>query len=313
MGICPRVAQWDDDGRKDLLIGHETGELLLFLNVGTNAMPEFDAGSLLMFGPAAEKDTIDVGGRATPVIVDWNEDGRRDLVVGSTDGKIHIFLNEGTDTAPDYLAETFAQEDGEDLVVPWVRTSPAIQDLDGDGKKDLLTGNAEGRILLYQNVGSNEAPEFSGFYYLTSDGQPIDIFGFASSRPFLCSWTDDEYIDMLVGASDGNIHLFLGRDPIGVPEQPMAAIGLGVPWPNPFNPNVTLPVSLAEPGRVRLTVHDIRGRLVATLLDGLLTAGRHEPRWDGRDLRGGSLPSGLYIARLEGPELTEARKLVLIR
>ena len=66
-------------------------------------------------------------------------------------------------------------------------------------------------------------------------------------------------------------------------------------------------------GRVRLTVHDIEGRRLTTLLDGELGAGLHELRWDGRSPAGGVLPAGMYLVRLVGFGCDELRRLALTR
>ena len=96
-------------------------------------------------------------------MADWNNDSRKDVVVGSLDGKIRLYLNEGTDAAPDFLTEAYVQEGGTDLAVPSSRSSPFVLDLDGDGNKDLLTGNTNGEVLFYGNTGTDADPAFSGY------------------------------------------------------------------------------------------------------------------------------------------------------
>lgn len=217
LGCFPRVIYWDADARKDLLAGHGNGTIKIFLNIGTDENPTFDGGTLLKVGQPASKVDIDVGDRATPCVVDWNNDGKKDLVVGALDGKIHIFINAGTDTAPDFLVKIVAQLAGpppSDLIVPSQRSSPVILDLDGDGKKDLLTGNTNGELLFYNNVATDIAPAFSGYIRVDSNGVPIDLAGTPRSRPFVCDWTLDGYLDVLIGAGDGKVHLYRGI-PIG--------------------------------------------------------------------------------------------------
>ena len=215
MGLFPRVVDWNDDGNKDLLIGRSDGRIEIFQNSGTNENPLFYYGSFVRVGPPpcdCSKVDIDVGFRATPDIVDWNNDGKNDLVVGAYDGKIHIFINEGTNADPDFWYETFAQENGSDLIVPTLRSSPVVIDLDGDGKKDILAGNTEGQLLFYSNVGTDSSPEFSGYTLIEADGNVIDLMGAgdARSRPFVCDWNDDGIADILVGAGDGKVYLFRG-------------------------------------------------------------------------------------------------------
>ncbi len=210
LGCFPRVIYWDVDACKDLLVGQADGTIKIFRNLWTDIMPIFDDGTLLTVGKAGLKQNIHVGGRATPAVVDWNNDGRKDLVVGALDGKIHIFINEGTDTEPDFIFESFAQENGTNLVVPSGRSSPDVIDMDYDGRKDILTGNTDGQLLFYKNVGTDDAPEFSGYTLIKSAGVVIDLPGSPRSRPFFCYWNVDDYPDVLVGAGDGKVHLYQG-------------------------------------------------------------------------------------------------------
>ena len=86
MGCFPRVVYWDADARKDLLVGQAVGTVKVFLNVGTDTDPNFDGGTFLQVGQPGAKTIIDVGYRATPSVVDWNNDEKKDLVVGALDG-----------------------------------------------------------------------------------------------------------------------------------------------------------------------------------------------------------------------------------
>jgi hypothetical protein len=210
LGAFPRCVYWDADQRKDLLVGQADGLLKLYTNIGTDAVPTFDGGTFLQVGQPGSKVNIDVGDRAAPAVVDWNSDGRKDLAVGGLDGKIHLFINQGSDAAPDFLAQTFAQNSGVDLLVPTGRSSPVVLDLDHDGKKDLLTGNTEGQLLLYVNTGTDAAPSFSGYVAATSDDVPINLPGTLRSRPSICDWTGDGVADVLVGYGDGKVHLYRG-------------------------------------------------------------------------------------------------------
>ncbi len=95
------------------------------------------------------------------------------------------------------------------------------------------------------------------------------------------------------------------------PPAPAAAV---TGSPNPFNPRTELRFATARDGRAVLTVHDLRGRLVRTLVDGPLPAGTHTAVWDGRDSAGRALPTGLYMARLQAVGGVDATvKLTLLR
>lgn len=82
--------------------------------------------------------------------------------------------------------------------------------------------------------------------------------------------------------------------------------------PNPFNPRTTIGYSLAREARVRVTVLDVRGRIVAHLGDEVRGAGRHEAVWEGRDDAGAAVGSGIYFLRVEGGGESATQKLLLL-
>jgi flagellar hook assembly protein FlgD len=63
---------------------------------------------------------------------------------------------------------------------------------------------------------------------------------------------------------------------------------------------------------VRLTVYNVLGRQVATLVDGFERAGRWSVTWDGRDVAGIAVPSGAYVYRLDAGDFVQARTMLLL-
>ncbi len=227
LGCFPRVMYWDDDDRKDLLVGQANGTVKVYLNIADDNEPSFDSGQLLTVGNGGLW-SLDVGNRATPCPVDWNSDGMLDLVVGALDGAMHIYLNCGCggSVPPRFYYSPddgeYAREAERELQVPGLRSSPVVMDLDGDGMKDLLTGNTDGLLLFYKNIGIQSLPTFSGYSLVTSCGTPIDLPGSPRSRPSVCYWTGqghfgpkDGYWDVLVGAGDGKVRLYQGLPKAG--------------------------------------------------------------------------------------------------
>jgi len=84
-------------------------------------------------------------------------------------------------------------------------------------------------------------------------------------------------------------------------------------YPNPFNPTVNLDFDLPVAGHIRLEIFDVAGRRLRTLLDDRFAAGPHTLSWDGRDDRGRSLPSGVYLIDLRSAAFHARTKLALLR
>jgi len=89
---------------------------------------------------------------------------------------------------------------------------------------------------------------------------------------------------------------------------------LGQNYPNPFNPETEIRFTLNRQAAVRLTVFNLLGRPVATLVDGqTLVGGEYVYRWLARDEWGKDLPSGVYMYRLDADDVSETRKMLLLR
>jgi hypothetical protein len=78
--------------------------------------------------------------------------------------------------------------------------------------------------------------------------------------------------------------------------------------PNPFNSSTTIRFAVPARGRVSLTVYDVLGRPAATLVDGELSPGEHEVRWEA-----GDLPSGVYLCRIEAGSDMAVTKVLLLK
>jgi hypothetical protein len=103
-------------------------------------------------------------------------------------------------------------------------------------------------------------------------------------------------------------------DPVGVPESGVPEFAwLGPAAPNPAHRGVTFRFGLPRSATIEFAVFDSRGRGVRVLTSGLLPAGEHSIRWDGRDRSGRLAPSGLYFYRLRFEGRLLSGHLVLTR
>ena len=193
LGAAPFVLDWDNDGRKDLLLGGDNGTINLFLNRATEAAPGFDQGSLL----TASGDPIMVEGRAVPVVIDLDGDLKKDLLVGTGSGDILYYRNLSDDHAPQLAeARLLASVSG--------AATPFAVDWNADGERDLLITSGPEVFLFIRESG-----------ILFSEGQKlsIDIAPSASSlsaRHALFAFDADgrKGKDLIIGNQDGSILLF---------------------------------------------------------------------------------------------------------
>jgi hypothetical protein len=199
------VVDWDNDGNKDLLVGDAQGRVRWLRNIGTDSAPQLTLWEFLLAGGVE----IQVTGPAAPIVVDWNADGKKDLVVGDGSGDVWVFLNQGTDAAPVLAA-------GVRIALPDVGVArsyarPFILDWDEDGRKDLLVGDANGSIYLFLNTGTDAAPVFTTGEVPTGQGGPIVVS--SNAAPFVVDWNNDGVRDLIVGSNDGEVFMAAGTEP----------------------------------------------------------------------------------------------------
>lgn len=97
------------------------------------------------------------------------------------------------------------------------------------------------------------------------------------------------------------------------PESPDATLFHLTSSPNPAGGEVTIRFVLARSTWARITIHDLQGRLLRVLHQGVARPGENEVRWDRRDARGHTVPAGVYYYRLESAGVDRVAKLVVVR
>jgi hypothetical protein len=172
-------------------------------------------------------------------------------------------------------------------------------DLTAWGDYVLLAGGYEGTVQIV-NVSDPTAPYWAGLY--NTPGTAEGLFA-DSDHVYVADWGSLIILKHQIptDADDPN--------PV-LPEE----FALRQNYPNPFNPATTIEFILPRRSEVRLTIYNLLGQEVTTLVDGVESAGYHAVQWDGRDSHGQSVAGGIYFYRINtGGNLFKTKKMLLLK
>ncbi len=199
------IADMNGDGFADLILGNYDGKPYMLPNQSENGYV-FDDKKYAYFYEVDgdEKKILDAGNYSYPTVVDYNGDGLYDLVVGELQGDIILFINAGTSREP-----LFKKHGPIASISPVMYPDPQLIDLNRNGMPDLLVGNREGTIYFFPNVGTAQSPKFSGYSFLTAEGNKIDVGRL--SHVHAADWNNDGVLDLITGNDDGEVRVFPGK------------------------------------------------------------------------------------------------------
>ena len=220
-----KAADFDGDGLVDLVVGRfwERTELTepdgprdfggLLKNVGTRTSPKFArraAGS-----PCTEQFQICDAVRQNCVrAVDWDHDGKTDLLAGDTDGFIWLFRNQTGSRFPVFAPGEKLRADGTPLSVAATGGHARfdVSDWNNDGKLDLLVADGHGTVTLFLSQGDGTLRRGQA---LTAAGKPVQ--GTGRSSVLVCDWDGDGRKDVVL-ADEKGYHFYRN---VGSPGSPV--------------------------------------------------------------------------------------------
>lgn len=163
-----------------------------------------------------------------------------------------------------------------------------------------------------------------GVHHVTTGGGGAPLRTPDPGQPYIVTATeayhfckieiDGDQLNYEVISSDGDIlDSFVMEHATGVTGTERISALIEPNMPNPFRTQTTIGYIAPSEGRATVRVYDVAGRLVATLVDEPVPAGRHTASWDGRDRAGRPCGSGVYLVSLEAAGFSDSRKMVLAR
>jgi len=206
------VCDWNNDSRLDLITGERNGYYTVFLRNPDSTLT--NAGRVQAHGT-----DIVTNNNAWPFVVDWNLDGRKDLLAGqegiSAPCNVYVYLNEGTDSVPAFGDSTPVRHGGSQFND--YRCVPLLLDLDGDAKRDLVLGEWYSSVRLYTNLGTDTSPVFNTFVNLV-DPDPVNFVNGNPPRINFTDWDGDGDLDMITCDYYGSVFLRRNITPASVEE-----------------------------------------------------------------------------------------------
>jgi hypothetical protein len=202
---APAVADVDDDGDLDLLVGVLGGAYNPMRTSRENLFYyEQLAPMTFTLRTRTFLPAIDVGSESAPAFADLDGDGDLDLVAGNKiepddphSGALFWFRNDGTTRAPRF--RTMGPLD----VHGWYNDVPAFGDLDGDGLPDLVLGTFRDAVPYLRNVGTRGQPGFA-----LADSQLVVLTRGSHASPALVDIDGDGDLDLFVGEGSGEINFY---------------------------------------------------------------------------------------------------------
>ncbi|NOX89902.1 MAG: T9SS type A sorting domain-containing protein [Calditrichaeota bacterium] len=174
----------------------------------------------------------------------------------------------------------------------------------------------EARIALDSLALDGNIDVTDGFLFpLRIDGTDLDPSHGDESRTLITQWggMGGNTEDWLRPSSWGLLEVINGPTAVDEVAGTVRSFKLYDNYPNPFNPSTNIRFDLPKTTDVHVEIFNILGQKVRTLVNKKMVSGTHTVTWDGKDDRGNTLSSGIYLLKFRGGEFSASHKMVLLK
>jgi hypothetical protein len=288
IGMALTFGDIDGDGDKDMMIGGYDGKLSYF-----EKQPGPDDNFVFI---TSNYGLIDVGNYSTPQLVDVDNDGKLDLIIGEQSGNLNYYHNDGTTTVPQFnlVSNLFG---GVSVNQIGFSTGYSVPFLYTDNTAHvLLVGSERGWLNRYDNIDGNLTGNFT-----RTDTMFVSALEGGQVAPAVTDLNNDGYYDIVMGNYSGGVSLWYGDVNVSTGQNLVAQNPVFNLFPNPVNDNLVVHTTEIR-GKEIFSIYDLSGK---ELLNREINS--QETR-----ISVAQLPVGMYICSLRNESGNSVNEKLII-
>ena len=297
----PTLADITLDGNLEIIAGNDDG-ILHILNFSGSELYNFDTGD-------------DIRGGIS--VADLDDDGSKEILFSGYDDLVHVWNPISGQELEGWPVDLGANS----------LTEPLVVDLDNNGDLEVVAANKNGVLFVF----NHDSSPFGSF--------PISLGGAVESTPVISDLDRDGDFEIAIGTTMGlkvidvktekgeqpSWKLFrgnmgrsgtLGISMLAINDSEKLApsqFNVSANYPNPFNPSTSIDIIIIDENNLNVSIYDVSGRLINTLKNTSVLPGSYKIRWMGNDLKGRSMPTGIYFLQVHSGKNINSQKVLLIK